>query len=237
MAATLVTFLRHGRRPDDDIRVIVRALASTGGAVEVEHLDDASDLPAVIAALSGRRLVLAGDDIAFHRLTQFLFDRGITNLPVGLVPLGECRVADGFSMPGDNLVEIALRAGAGPVAPADLVVDDSAGVFVSHVTVGDPDGLTFRAGVLADGEAMDTEGGVRSVTVASAPQPDVPDARPDDGKLHVMVRRGDGMVLRSLATEVRMAASGVSHEVDGTWAGKFEDRVWRIRPGALSVYR
>lgn len=112
------------------------AVLAEGGAVERRRADEPAQLDAVLGALAGRVLVVAGDD---RRLRQVLArawrKQLLGTMTVGLLPLGAAGLARHLGVPADP-AEAARRILTGTPRKLDLLRDDQAGVVVNAAYVG-----------------------------------------------------------------------------------------------------
>ena len=121
-----------GSHDEERLGAALQPLHEAGHEVAVHRTEDRSEVDAVVRALDGRTLVVAGGDGSLHVAVQALHDAGaLGDTPVGLLPLGTGNdFARAASIPLDPGDAGRLLVGA-RARPTDLVVDDAGVVVVN----------------------------------------------------------------------------------------------------------
>jgi diacylglycerol kinase (ATP) len=116
-----------------------RATLAEHAEVEVAQADSPEDLERVLAALCGRRLVIAGGDGSAHHAVHTLLRLDaalLAEMTIGLVPLGTGNdLAGGLGIPIDP-VEAARLCVTGSSQRLDLIVTDRGGIVVNAAHAG-----------------------------------------------------------------------------------------------------
>jgi diacylglycerol kinase family enzyme len=138
VARSFVVVANRGAGSSDrDAVLAVREVLVSAGPVEVRETGSPSELDAVVAALEGRTLVVAGGDGSLHAAVNALHRADVAaSTAVGLVPLGTGNdLARTVRIPQDVRAAAALVCDAEP-QQQDLLVGPDGQVAVNAVHLG-----------------------------------------------------------------------------------------------------